>query len=72
MKRVKVTLTYVADVDDEVTADMVHERIEDYIDQEIRMDLYDELGEDSWLIPLKLEQFKTSKGAQQIISVQKT
>ena len=62
MKRVKVTLTYVADVDDEVTADMVHERIEDYIDQEIRMDLYDELGEDSWLIPLKLEQFETSKG----------
>ncbi len=73
MKRLKVTLTYVAEVDDELLqADYVHENLEDYISQEFRMNIYDDLGEDSWIVPLKLQQYQTNIGRQKIVTVQKT
>lgn len=54
-KRVIVTLTYVADVTDDLETDFIHKRLEDYIDQRINMDIYDWEGEDSWLVPLQLQ-----------------
>lgn len=72
MKRVIVTLTYVANVDDNLELDYVHERLEDYIGQRINMDIYDWEGEDSWLVPLQLEKMQTSIGANTMVSVQKT
>lgn len=72
MKRVIVTLTYTADVSDELELDCVHERLEDYIDQRINMDIYDQEGEDSWLVPLQLEKMQTSIGASTMVTVQKT
>ena len=72
MKRAIVTLTYVADVDDDLELDFIHERLEDYIDQRINMDIYDWEGEDSWLVPLQLEKMQTSIGANTMVSVQKT
>lgn len=71
MKRVIVTLTYVADVDDDLELDYVHERLEDYIEQRINMDIYDWEGEDSWLVPLQLEKMQTSIGANTMVTVQK-
>lgn len=72
MKRVIVTLTYVANVDDELEVDYIHERLEDYIDQRINMDIYDWECEDSWLVPLQLEKIQTSIGASKMVSIQKT
>lgn len=71
MKQVKVTLTYVADVDDELEIDYIHEKLEDCIDQEIPMDIYDFDSEDSWYVRLKLQQAQTSIGADTLITVQK-
>lgn len=71
-KRVIVTLTYVADVDDDLETDYIHERLEDYIDQRINMDIYDWEGEDSWLVPLQLQQMQTSIGSNTMVTVQKT
>lgn len=65
-------MTYVADVDDDLELDFIHERLEDYIDQRINMDIYDWEGEDSWLVPLQLEKMQTSIGANTMVSVQKT
>jgi hypothetical protein len=72
MKQVKVTLTYVADVDDEMEPDYIHENLEDYIEQEIKMNVYDFESEDSWLVFLKLQQMQTSIGGNSLITVQKT
>ena len=72
MKRVIVTLTYTADVSDDLEPDYIHERLEDYIDQRINMDIYDWEGEDSWLVPLQLEKMQTSIGSKTIVTVQKT
>lgn len=72
MQQVKVTLTYVAEVDDEVTIDMIHERTEDYIDQELPLNIYDELGEDSWLVRLKLQQWQTNIRERELVTNQKT
>lgn len=72
MKHVKVTLTYVADVSDDLEVDYIHEKLEDCIDQEIPMDIYDIFGEDSWYVRLKLQQTQTSIGADTLITVQKT
>ena len=72
MRQVKVTLTYVADVDDELEVDYVHEKLEDCIDQEIPMDIYDFDSEDSWYVRLKLQQFQTSIGGNTLLTVQKT
>ncbi len=72
MKQVKVTLTYVADVDDELEIDYIHEKLEDCIDQEIPMDIYDYEGEDSWYVRLKLQQTQTSIGANSLVTIQKT
>lgn len=77
MKQVKVTLTYVADVDDELQPDYIHERLEDYINQQINMDIYDmciygDTMEDSWVVPLKLQQMQTSIGGNTLVTVQKT
>jgi len=71
-KRVIVTLTYVADVDDDLETDYIHERLEDYIGQQINMDIYDWEGEDSWLVPLQLQQMQTSIGSNTMVTVQKT
>lgn len=71
-KRVIVTLTYVADVDDDLETDYIHERLEDYIDQRINMDIYDWEGKDSWLVPLQLQQMQTSIGGNTMVTVQKT
>ena len=71
-KRVIVTLTYVADVTDDLETDYIHERLEDYIDQRINMDIYDWEGEDSWLVPLQLQQMQTSIGSNTMVTVQKT
>jgi hypothetical protein len=72
MKQVKVTLTYVADVDDELEADYIHEKLEDCICQEIPMDVYDFLGEDSWHVRLKLQQTRTKIGLNSLVTIQKT
>ena len=72
MKQVKVTLTYVADVDDELEADYIHEKLEDYIEQEIPMDIYDFDSEDSWYVRMKLQQMQTSIGSNTLVTVQKT
>lgn len=72
MKQLKVTLTYVADVDDELEVDYIHEKLEDYIDQEIPMDIYDFDSEDSWYVRMKLQQMQTSIGANTLVTVQKT
>lgn len=72
MKRAIVTLTYVADVPDDLEVDYIHEKLEDCIDQEIPMDIYDFEGEDSWLVQLKLKQAQTSIGASTLVTVQKT
>ena len=72
MKQVKVTLTYVADVDDELEVDYIHEKLEDYIDQEIPMDIYDFDSEDSWYVRMKLQQMQTNIGANTLVTAQKT
>ena len=72
MKQVKVTLTYVADVDDELEVDYIHEKLEDYIEQEIPMDIYDFDSEDSWYVRMKLQQMQTNIGANTLVTVQKT
>jgi len=72
MKQVKVTLTYVADVDDDLEIDYIHEKLEDCIDQEIPMDIYDFDVEDSWLVFLKLQQMQTRIGGNSLMTVQKT
>jgi hypothetical protein len=70
MKHVKVTLTYEADYDDELTLDEIHERLEDYVDQELPMWIFGD--EDDYKIELKLTQTISSTGANQIVTVQKT
>ena len=70
-KRVIVTLTYTADVSDELELDYIHERLEDYIDQRINMDIYDWESEDSWLVTLQLEKMQTSIGGSARVTMQK-
>jgi hypothetical protein len=68
MKQVKVTLTYVADVDDELDIEYVNAKLEGWIAEEISMDIYDFDFEDSWLVRLKLQQAQTNIGEKTLLA----
>ena len=59
MKEIKITVTYEAHVPDDVTIDEVHERFEDYIDQDMNMLLIRDGDRDCEQIEVRLKQWQT-------------
>lgn len=71
MKEIKITVTYEAQVPDDVTIDEVHERFEDYIDQDMNMLLIRDGDRDCEQIEVHLKQWQTDSGKREMITVQK-
>ena len=71
MKEMKITVTYEAQVPDDVIIDEVHERFEDYIDQDMNMWLFRDDDRDCEQIEVHLKQWQTNSGKREIITVQK-
>ena len=71
MKEMKITVTYEAQVPDDVSIDEVHERFEDYIDQDMDMWLFRDDDRDCEQIEVHLKQWQTNSGKREMITVQK-
>ena len=67
----KITVTYEAQVPDDVSIDEVHERFEDYIDQDMNMWLFGDDDRDCEQIEVHLKQWQTNSGKREMITVQK-
>lgn len=59
MKEMKITITYEAQVPDDVNINEIHERFEDYIDQDMNMLLIRDGDRDCEQIEVRLKQWQT-------------
>lgn len=71
MKEIKITVTYEAQVPDDVNINEFHERFEDYIDQDMNMLLIRDGDRDCEQIEVRLKQWQTNSGKREMITVQK-
>lgn len=68
MKKLIVKLTYVADVDDEIGVDYIHEKLDDCIDREFSIDI-DSDDEDSSHVLLGLQEWQTKVGDDSLLTI---